>query len=302
MPYRSHYTRALLALPPVFKALHSTPEGGGDTPEAARVGVHAHLLTAADRQVDALRLRLLQAAQRSGREGSSLAASLAALDEAEASDPSSRAAAATRFNVTSHSTAGAPPPESFASRWALPSAQRLATFHEIFKHAVATGNQELLRTLWARRPPSYGLWSLLGALSSATSGARNSRDNNDQTATTAATTAAATTTTETTAAAAAAATEAALAALSGEQQAASWVPPALVAPPRELADCPEGTPLVCASDDEAQLPLAAVLPNLLEAADAAGSSCDELHTFWQRTGSEAERGALLRGWSSVAAS
>lgn len=170
VPYRSHFERALLALPVVGPTgtLTLTGDAASDDKKLAHVRTYAEMLRAADRGVDAMRLLLRHDLWDDAMQ---------LLADAELAQAPDKLRGERSFSLSSHyrsmtagrgaaaSEASLPRRTSqFSSKWSAPSKLTLAYFHELFSHAVRAGDAVRVRTLWAHLPPTYGVWAALATL------------------------------------------------------------------------------------------------------------------------------------------
>mgnify|MGYP006902776344 CR=1 FL=1 len=178
------------------------------------------------------------------------------------------APASSRFGAISQ--AAMPPNHgSFSTRWAMPSSQRLAFYHEVLCHAFRHGRVSDLPTLFARRPPSYALWSVMGALQLACG--RRGHDGGEAHRTDNAT----------------------ATGDGGGGKPSSQPSPASAFPP---VFCGDDSYEATSRKAGGNVPLSAVTPHVEELIAHAEEEMEELAAFWARTGSKAARGQLLRGW------
>ena len=154
----------------------------------------------------------------------------------------------------------------------MPSSDRLAYFHEALCHVLRHAELNRLESLWGRRPPSYGLWSVLGTLSQCTADHLYRGDTTGLSA--------------------------------GDAGAEPSMQTDGASPSLDCNDDDGPVPTVfCEAPSQGDhdgrpktVPLSAVLPSLKELVRAAKADLGELAVFWARTGSKAARGQLLRTW------
>jgi hypothetical protein len=144
------------------------PAGGGDAPPTAAAGGAATAsrggILAVEAAAEAARAAAIDASAarlRMAVENSSFAGGVS-------SSRGTQYAAASGASLRQPASLQARP-------WSAEAALVCALFHEVLRYTAAAADAARLASLWPRRPPTYGLWSMLAALRSSTAPSASAR-------------------------------------------------------------------------------------------------------------------------------